>query len=137
MASDPKMQTVPTPGSAAHAHGGESHVSAVPHEHHVHVVPMSILLTVFAALLALTAITVAVTWVDFGRTANIWIALFIAVIKSALVALYFMHLRWDSPFNGLILVAAIFFVALLIGTTVLDSKEYRINYQAPSPTSPQ
>src|SRR5690349_18980948 len=79
-------------------------------EAHVHVVPPKILLTVFAALLVLTFLTVAVTWVDFGRTANVWIALTIAAIKSALVALYFMHLRWDSKFNSVILIAALFFV---------------------------
>ena len=68
-----------------------------------------LLLAVFGALLVLTFLTVAVTWVDFGRTANVWLALAIAAIKAALVALYFMHLRWDSPFNCLILIA----VALL------------------------
>jgi cytochrome c oxidase subunit IV len=104
-------------------------------EAHVHVVPPWILLTVFAALLVLTFMTVAVTWVDFGRTANVWIALTIAAIKSALVALYFMHLRWDSPFNSVILIAALFFVALLIGIIVLDTSEYHVNFDVPPPTS--
>ena len=105
------------------------------HEAHVHVVPPWILLAVFAALLFLTFATVAVTWVDFGRTANVWIALTIAAVKSALVALYFMHLRWDSPFNSVILIAALFFVALLIGIIVLDTSEYHINFSVPPPTS--
>jgi cytochrome c oxidase subunit IV len=104
-------------------------------EGHVHVVPPWILLSVFAALLVLTFMTVAVTWVDFGRTANVWIALTIAAIKAALVALYFMHLRWDSPFNGLILCVSLFFVALFIGIVVLDSKEYNVNFYAPPPTA--
>jgi len=105
------------------------------HEAHVHVVPPWILLAVFAALLFLTFATVAVTWVDFGRTANVWIALTIAAVKSALVALYFMHLRWDSPFNSVILIAALFFVALLIGIIVLDTSEYHNNFFVPPPTS--
>src|SRR3954471_14148261 len=104
-------------------------------EAHVHVVPPWILLSVFGTLLFLTFITVAVTWVDFGRTANVWIALTIAAIKSALVALYFMHLRWDSKFNSVILIAALFFVALLIGIIVLDTSEYHINFEVPPPTS--
>ena len=104
-------------------------------EAHVHVVPPWILLSVFAALLFLTFMTVAVTWVDFGRTANVWIALTIAAVKSALVALYFMHLRWDSPFNSVILIAALFFVALLIGIIVLDTSEYNTNFYVPPPTS--
>ena len=105
------------------------------HEAHVHIVPPWILLSVFAALLLLTFMTVAVTWVDFGRTANVWIALTIAAIKSALVALYFMHLRWDSPFNSVILIAALFFVALLIGIIVLDTSEYHVNFEVPPPTA--
>jgi cytochrome c oxidase subunit IV len=132
--ADP-IQAVPTPGSGAHAHGGESHIASDPH--HVHVVPMKILVGVFALLLVLTVLTVAVTMVDFGRTANVWLALGIAVAKAAAVALYFMHLRWDSPFNGLILISALFFVALFIGVVVLDAKEYYINYQPPITQSPQ
>jgi cytochrome c oxidase subunit 4 len=108
----------------------------IDEEHaHVHVVPPRILIAVFAVLLVLTFMTVAVTWIDFGRTANVWIALTIAAIKSAFVALYFMHLRWDSPFNAVILIAALFFVALLIGIITLDTSEYHINFEVPPPTS--
>lgn len=105
------------------------HVDA--HEAHVHAVAPWILLTVFAALLVLTFATVAVTWVDLGRTANVWVALVIAVLKAGLVALFFMHLFWESKFNFVVLVAALFFVALFIGITVLDTKEYHPNYQPP------
>jgi cytochrome c oxidase subunit 4 len=98
---------------------------------HTHAVPPWILLSVFAALLVLTIATVTVTWVDLGRTANVWIALGIAVAKAALVALFFMHLFWDSKFNFVVLVASLFFVALFIGITVLDTKEYNVNFQPP------
>ena len=38
------------------------------------------------------------------------------LIKGGLlVVMYFMHLRWDSPFNGIVILAALFFVALFIG----------------------
>jgi cytochrome c oxidase subunit IV len=96
-----------------------------------HPVPLSILLGTFAALMILTLLTVAATWVDLG-VANIWVALAIAVIKGGLVAMYFMHLRWDSPFNGIVLIAALFFVALFVGSVVLDAREYRANYQPPT-----
>lgn len=102
------------------------------HEHTLaHPVPMGVLLATFGALLVLTVITVIATWVDLGSF-NIWLALFIAVIKGALVALYFMHLRWDSPFNAIVLIAALFFVSLFIGIAVLDSKEYRDDYHPPA-----
>lgn len=92
--------------------------------HGVHAVPRRILLNVYFALICFTAITVAVSFVDLGN-ANIWVALFIAVLKGSLVCLYFMHLRWDSPFNGLALVSALFFVALFIGLALLDSTSYQ------------
>jgi cytochrome c oxidase subunit IV len=92
--------------------------------HGVHAVPRRLLLGVYGLLLMFTVITVAVSKVDLGQ-ANIWVALLIAVIKGGLVTMYFMHLRWDSPFNGLVLVAALFFVALFIGLALLDSNTYQ------------
>ena len=96
-----------------------------------HPVPLGVLLATFGALMFLTFLTVAATWTDLGSF-NIWLALFIAVLKASLVALYFMHLRWDSPFNAIVLIAALFFVAVFIGIAVLDSREYKGNYQPPA-----
>jgi cytochrome c oxidase subunit 4 len=93
-------------------------------EHHVHAVPPRILIGVYLLLVVLTVVTVAAAKVDLGQ-ANIWVALGIAVIKSSFVALYFMHLRWDSPFNGVALIAAFFFVSLFIGLAMLDSHAYQ------------
>ena len=97
---------------------------------HVHVVPPKLLLTVFGVLMVLTILTVAVTNFELGKL-NVWVALLIALVKAGVVALYFMHLRWDSPFNALCLIAALFFVVIFIGITVLDSKEYKVNYNRP------
>jgi cytochrome c oxidase subunit 4 len=105
------------------------------HAANTHVVPPWVLITVFVGLLFLTFITVAVTHFDFGRVVNVWVALAIAVAKGALVALFFMHLRWDSPFNGLVFCAALFFVALFIGITVLDTKETYVNFTQPPVTA--
>jgi cytochrome c oxidase subunit 4 len=98
-----------------------------------HAVPRRILLTVYGILVILTGVTWAVSRVDLGQ-ANIWIALGVAVIKASLVALYFMHLRWDSPFNGIVLIAAFFFVALFIGISMLDSHTYHPVLK-PTPTA--
>jgi cytochrome c oxidase subunit 4 len=115
-----------------------AHVStpaAPDHDSHdqllAHPVPIGVLVATFAALMILTVITVVATWVDLGAF-NIWLALLIAFIKGSLVALYFMHLRWDSPFNTIVLIAALFFVALFIGIAVLDTKEYRDDYNPPA-----
>ncbi len=37
-------------------------------------------------------------------------ALAIATVKAALVALFFMHLRWDKPVNAIIAVAGFLFL---------------------------
>jgi cytochrome c oxidase subunit 4 len=89
-----------------------------------HVVPIRTLLGVLAALLALTIATVAITLVDLGRM-NLLLALGIAVVKGALVLLYFMHLRWDRPFNAILFVSAILFVALFIAFSLLDTFQYQ------------
>ncbi len=103
------------------------------HDHGIgHITPIPLLLGIFTLLIVFTVLTVAVTYVDLGE-ANIWIALGIAVIKGALVALYFMHLRYDSPFNGLILVCAFLFLAVFIGISLMDTGEYQTDL-GPPPT---
>lgn len=88
-----------------------------------HLVSLPILFATAAVLLIMTVVTVSVRYVDIGEF-NIILALGIAVFKATLVALFFMHLRWDRPFNQLVFVGCISFVALLIGLTVLDTGQY-------------
>ena len=89
-----------------------------------HVVPLRLLFTVLGALLFLTIVTVAITWVDLGEL-NVAAALAIALVKASLVALYFMHLRWDRPFNAIVLVLALALLALFIAFAMLDSMAYQ------------
>jgi cytochrome c oxidase subunit 4 len=102
------------------------------HEGVGHVVPLKILFGVWAALMVLTVLTVAVTYVDLGASVNIFVAMLIAVAKAGLVALYFMHLRWDSPLNGVVLIIALLFVAVFIGIALLDTIEYQPAFEVPS-----
>ena len=62
--------------------------------------------------------------IDLGSL-NLWIALGIATVKGALVVLYFMHLRYDSPFNSVIFLTAIAFLFLFLGITIMDTIEYQ------------
>jgi cytochrome c oxidase subunit 4 len=91
-----------------------------------HIVPVKVLAATGIGLLILTAITVWVASFDFGNV-NIWVALFIAAFKASLVALFFMHLRYDRPFNGIVLVASLAFVALFISFALTDTREYASN----------
>lgn len=100
------------------------------HEHSIgHISPIGALIGVFALLIFFTVLTVAVTYVDLGP-ANVWIALGVAVVKATLVGLYFMHLRYDSPFNSLILVSAFLFLALFIGILLMDTEAYQPRIEA-------
>ncbi len=106
------------------------HPPAAVHEAH-HGPSLPLLAGVLLALLFLTFITVAVTWtawLDFGNL-NVWVALLIATVKATLVVLYFMHLRYDKPFNAVVLIAALFFVVLFIGIATQDTLQYRGHIQ--------
>ena len=46
-------------------------------------------------------------------------------VKATLVALYFMHLRWDRPFNGVVFLIAIVTVFLFITVVLLDTTAYQ------------
>lgn len=107
-------------------HHGEGHGDGGVH---VHVVPMSVLIAIIVALLVLTFVTVAATWFDFGA-ANVWIALAIAVVKASLVALYFMHLRYDNPFNGVVLITSLVFVVVFLGIVLVDTQRYQVDMTA-------
>ena len=101
------------------------------HPHVGHVMPMWLLFSVFGALMVLTGLTVGVTSVDFGYQANLIVALVIAAVKAVLVVLFFMHLLYDSPFNGLVLITSLVFVTLFIGFVLLDAEHYEENLDVP------
>jgi cytochrome c oxidase subunit 4 len=106
---------------ATASHDGHGH----DHEHgHVHIMPPGILIAVFVALLVLTFITVAVTRVDLGPL-NIWVAMGVATAKATLVALYFMHLKYDNRFNLLVFLGSFLFVGFFVAITMLDSGQYQ------------
>lgn len=106
----------------------QGHISTEPHdasqtpghEHHEpHVLPISVYLAVWAALVILTAVTVIVSRFDFG-SANTLIALLVATIKGSLVALFFMHLYYDNKLNLIILVSSLLFVSIFFTPTLID-----------------
>lgn len=71
------------------------------------------------ALLILTAITVGASYMDFGA-GNVVIALTIASIKGAIVALFFMHLRYDKPVNAVIACAGFLFLGIFLMFCFID-----------------
>lgn len=74
---------------------------------------------IFGALIALTAVTVAVSYFDFGIF-NIFVAMLVATVKASLVALFFMHLIDDNRLNQVIFAGSFVFLALFVGFTASD-----------------
>jgi cytochrome c oxidase subunit 4 len=86
---------------------------------HEHVVPPRVYLVIFAILIALTATTTAVAFLDLGRL-NTVIMLTIAVTKATLVILYFMHVRYSSRLTWIVLSAGFVWLMILIAFTMSD-----------------
>jgi cytochrome c oxidase subunit 4 len=92
-----------------HDHGHAHDDGAV----HAHISDVKFLVGIFAALIVLTVITVAVSRVDLGP-ANSFVAILVATMKASLVATYFMHLRHDKPFNAIIFVMSFVFLGIFL-----------------------
>jgi cytochrome c oxidase subunit IV len=106
-----------------------SGVAACPDQPLAHVVDPLVLVAVFSALIVLTVVTVAVSYFDFGAM-NLLVAMGVATIKAALVALWFMHLRYDSPFYAFLFLVAVVFLGLFLSITMLDSVQYHPEVEA-------
>lgn len=71
---------------------------------------------VFVALMVLTTITVAVSFLDLSTGGAIAVALLIAGVKGSLVACYFMHLISERKLIYVVLLfTVVFFFACLLG----------------------
>lgn len=86
-----------------------------------HPMPLPILFGVFFALVALTIVTVAQASFDLGSY-DVLVVMAIATVKAALVALFFMHLAFDKPFNLIVFLSAFVFVGLFVIFTLSDSQ---------------
>ncbi|HEX7085969.1 MAG TPA: cytochrome C oxidase subunit IV family protein [Vicinamibacterales bacterium] len=88
-------------------------------ELHDHIIPAKVYYAIFAALMVLTVITVAVAWVDLGLL-NIVVALGVAVLKASLVVLYFMHVRYASRLTWVVVGSGFFWLFILLSITLTD-----------------
>ncbi len=82
-------------------------------------VPYRTFILVWVALIILTGVTVGVAQFDFGAV-NIWIALSVASLKSALVLLIFMHLRQESRLFKIGILVMLVILVIFIGFTFTD-----------------
>ncbi len=84
-----------------------------------HVIPKKIYFVIFGSLLAMTALTTGMAYVDLGQW-NTIVALIIACCKATLVVLFFMHLRWSPRLMRVVLLSALLWLAILISLTTTD-----------------
>ncbi len=85
-----------------------------------HILPLSVYFTVAGILFVLTGITVAISYVHFGAF-NIIVAIVIATAKASLVALYFMHLKYDNKLFMATFLSSLIFLGLFIILTMTDT----------------
>ena len=100
-----------------------------------HVLSPGVLLGTAAALFALTALTVVTSKIQLGEF-NVVLALAIAGLKATLVALFFMHLRWEARFQAVVIAGALFFAVLLVGFVVFDTTQYQPGIRAAAVDAP-
>lgn len=105
---------------AQSTHGG---VREVVETHHI--IEPIVYYRVFAALFVLFILTVLVAFFDIShltgwQPANLVIALIIAVIKAAVIVLYFMHVKFASRLTQLFAIAGLVWLTLLFAFAFAD-----------------
>ena len=71
-------------------------------------------ITVFVALMVLTVITVAISYLHLSTPMAVTVALLVATVKGSLVACYFMHLISEKKLIYAVLaLTVVFFIALM------------------------
>jgi cytochrome c oxidase subunit 4 len=77
--------------------------------------------------------TVAARFVSFGSTINVLIALTIAIAKTVLIVLYFMHVRFNERLVQVFVGAAFLWLIILFMLTMGD---YLARDWPPAPVGP-
>ena len=75
---------------------------------------------VWLSLILLTLTTTGVAFIDLGGQWNTLTAVVIAVVKTVLVVIYFMHLRYSSRLTWIFAGAGFFWLVILITLTMSD-----------------
>lgn len=94
------------------------------HENHDHIedhhTSVWTYIYVCLTLFALTAITVYSAGIDLGGYFNIILAMVIASVKASVVALFFMHLKFEDKLIWVYALYPLFLLFLLIFFTIMD-----------------
>lgn len=95
---------------------------------------------VFVALAILTVATVGASMVDLpSHRMNIAVGLLIAIVKGSLVAVFFMHLKWDwglKVISGTLMLCLVFFVFLMALPTLVNHDTVYLSRDIPPAAAP-
>ena len=87
------------------------------HDHPL--IPFRVYITIWVALLALTVVTVAISYLDLKHV-TVLAATLIATAKATLVLLYFMHIRFEQRIYAYMILAIMGTYGIFIGLTFVD-----------------
>jgi cytochrome c oxidase subunit IV len=88
-----------------------------------HIVSPKLYVTIFLVLMVCTGLTVGAALIDLNALIpglNIIVALSIAVLKASLVVLFFMHGKYSPKRTQLVIIASIFWLAIMLFMTMSD-----------------
>ena len=91
------------------------HAAHPAHEDHT-----KVYLAVFIALMVLTGVTVAVSYLKLPIVWAVAVAMVVAITKGSLVGAYFMHLVSEKFLIRSIVAMSFFFFAILLALPLLD-----------------
>ncbi|HTV48884.1 MAG TPA: cytochrome C oxidase subunit IV family protein [Phycisphaerae bacterium] len=101
------------------------------HEHDVqlqpaqsHLVPLRMLFIVWVVLCALAILNAVLANMNLSG-AGVLVAMIIASTMAVIAGLYFMHLRYDSLFNVVVMLLTLIFITLFITFSLTDTANYR------------
>jgi cytochrome c oxidase subunit 4 len=84
-----------------------------------HIVSPKIYVGVFLALVVFTISTYSIAKLDLGPF-NAMVAIVIAMIKSMLVILFFMHVKYSPKMTKVTIVSGLFFLLILLALSMTD-----------------
>ncbi len=84
-----------------------------------HIVPVGVYVLVFLALMAGTALTTWIAYINLGPW-NTPVALTIAVCKMLLVVLFFMHVKYATGLTRVVIICGFFWLGIMITLSLSD-----------------
>ena len=95
------------------------HETYTGHAAPTHQSSLAVYFTVFALLMVLSVVTVAVSRVDLGAF-NTAVALAIAVVKASVVVLWFMHVIHSPRLTWIVVISSVLMLGVLFVLTFAD-----------------